>query len=432
MKPRPIVYNLVRLILSASHSTPRGVERIDFGFLNHLLDHWPEDVVGVVPSAIGYRYFGRARVKRGVARLAQMWGETPDEATQTGLDRLKRQIEDPASRPPDPPIRQARPGLAGFARMFRLVMNEGFDLGKPMSAAPAGALYLDIGHFGVNFPMAFHWRAARPDISPVFMIHDVIPLEFPELIPKKTVEEHRKLMALTAKHAEAVITPSGAAAAAVKRVLAEFTHRNVPIYPVSLPIDEVFNRSVTPDPALTAHPYFVICGAIEPRKNHALLIRIWRDLVDSLGEAAPYLFIAGSPTHASKDFVSRLAQSPSLRRHVFIVSGLSSPALARLIAGARALLMPSFAEGFGLPPVEALALGTPSLLSDIPPHRDAAGASGLFLDPIDGPAWRRAIETLACDEKAYRARRRAIADFTPQRWPGYMRAIEGVLGQITT
>ena len=62
-----------------------------------------------------------------------------------------------------------------------------------------------------------------------------------------------------------------------------------------------------------------------------------------------------------------------------------------LLRGARALLLPSFAEGFGFPVIEALQLGVPALCSDIAALRETGGAVPEFLDPLDGPGWHQAM-----------------------------------------
>ncbi len=100
--------------------------------------------------------------------------------------------------------------------------------------------------------------------------------------------------------------------------------------------------------------------------------------------------------------------------------------MAQLMAGARAVLMPSFAEGFGLPPGEALSVGTPALVSDIPAHREAVGEAGEFLPPKNPEAWVAAIERLL-DDTYLHARRAAAHGFMPRRWDDYMRDVTAVL-----
>jgi glycosyltransferase involved in cell wall biosynthesis len=83
--------------------------------------------------------------------------------------------------------------------------------------------------------------------------------------------------------------------------------------------------------------------------------------------------------------------------------GVDDGTIATMLRGARALLFPSFAEGYGLPLVEALALGVPAICSDIPALVEVGGGVPEHLHPLDGAAWRRAILDYASDHSAARA-----------------------------
>jgi glycosyltransferase involved in cell wall biosynthesis len=135
----------------------------------------------------------------------------------------------------------------------------------------------------------------------------------------------------------------------------------------------------------------VICGAIDPRKNHLLLLNIWRELVGTDGPAAPKLVLVGSRWHTSDAVVNMLERCRVIHDHVIEVAGLSTPALRQLVTGARAVLMPSFAEGFGIPIIEALAQRTPVIASDLASHREVGGKHVTYLSPIDGLGWLSAI-----------------------------------------
>ena len=131
----------------------------------------------------------------------------------------------------------------------------------------------------------------------------------------------------------------------------------------------------------------VICSTIEPRKNHLLLLEVWRELVRRDGPGTPKLVLVGGRGWKFEAVAALLDRSPALRGHVVEASGLTTPSLKRLLDGARALLMPSFAEGYGLPVVEAQIAGVPVIASDI------RGLPGDLRDKSDAdqPARRRAL-----------------------------------------
>jgi glycosyltransferase involved in cell wall biosynthesis len=98
--------------------------------------------------------------------------------------------------------------------------------------------------------------------------------------------------------------------------------------------------------------------------------------------------------------------SEALHGHVFEVTGLPTPDYKRLLDHSRALLAPSFAEGFGFPVAEALASGVPVIASDIAPFREQGDEGAVYLDPLSIGSWRRAVADLAFAEAKTPAERR--------------------------
>ena len=167
-----------------------------------------------------------------------------------------------------------------------------------------------------------------------------------------------------------------------------------------------------PPPAGPA--YFVVIGTIEPRKNHLLLLNLWRRLVEERGAAqTPKLLLIGRRGWENENILDMLDRCPALKGVVEERGQVADDQLWPLLRGARALLMPSFAEGFGLPIVEAMQMGVPVVCSDIPAHREVAGEIADYLDPLDGPAWRQAI----LDYAETASRRRADQMIRLASWP---------------
>ena len=250
-----------------------------------------------------------------------------------------------------------------------------------------GRIYLNIGHTGLDEPSLPDW-VRRRRIKAVYLIHDLIPITHPEFCRAGEAEKHHIRMAHVLDSATGIIANS-------QVTLDEFANharRKGKVMPASTsawisgnPIPEGTSRSAM------GRPYFVAVGTIEGRKNHILLLQIWQYLVEQFGSQAPHLLIIGQRGWEAEHALAMLDRNPALRGPVRELGDCDDVELARLISGARALLMPSFAEGFGLPVVEALQLGTPVIASDLPVFREIAGDIPTYLDPTDGAGWQREI-----------------------------------------
>ncbi|HEX7692864.1 MAG TPA: glycosyltransferase, partial [Sphingomonas sp.] len=177
----------------------------------------------------------------------------------------------------------------------------------------------------------------------------------------------------------------------VSAVMQGFGRACPPALVRSLPLPAAFVDVDTGVPELAGARYFLAVSTIEPRKNFALLLRVWQGLVATMGQTAPHLVIVGSSGKDADTILAPLESDSALAARVHHVAGLSSPALASLLSGAAGMLCPSLAEGFGLPLLEANALGVPAIASDIPAHREVATATTVLLPVDDEEAWARAI-----------------------------------------
>jgi glycosyltransferase involved in cell wall biosynthesis len=181
-----------------------------------------------------------------------------------------------------------------------------------------------------------------------------------------------------------------------------------------------------------AEPYFVMLGTIEPRKNHLVVLNALRQIVQALGPAAtPKLYVIGARGWESENVVDLLERSSALCGVVVERRAMGDAAVAELVRGARALLMPSFAEGYGMPVTEALSWGAPVICSDIPAHREVGGAAPDYLDPTDGPAWREALLTYADLGSSRRlAQMGRITRWRAPEWSGHMDAVLNFVARV--
>ncbi len=140
--------------------------------------------------------------------------------------------------------------------------------------------------------------------------------------------------------------------------------------------------------------YLLYVGTIEPRKNLTRLLHAWEPLY--LAKEAPPLAIAGKRGWLAEDFYAALEASPA-REGVLFTGFVADDDLPALYSGAMAFVFPSLYEGFGLPPLEALACGAPVLCSNTSSLPEVVGDAALTMDPTSVEAIREGLRRLSGD-----------------------------------
>jgi glycosyltransferase involved in cell wall biosynthesis len=423
--PRPIAFDVTHLVSRLNQRATTGIDRVDLAYARHFS--------ASAGFACGLHYglrsphvFDETRVRRLVDRFSRKVGDADTSARELLWEDLRAWIKDAAAGddwPETPPHRGVDEGWRAYLDQCAMRVIADYHV-----RAPKNAIYLNVAQSGTEFQSFYEWLGRRPDILPVFLVHDLLPLDYPEYFLGGHESRFSRSIQTVIRFARAVITTSEVVH---DRLIAEYERFDVkppPILVQHFPSPLGTGRSTEDeDPDLQAEPYFVMVATIEPRKNHQMILNLWREM----GSSAPKLVLVGANGWENETVVNLLTRAPALRRRVRHVSGLSRRALRKLVANSRALLMPSFAEGYGLPVVEALSLGVPTLCSDIPIFHETAGDSALFISPLDGNRWKQTIEDLACLHSP--ARLDALArtrDFEAPTEDGYFTKIEGFLQSL--
>lgn len=409
-----VMLDVSRLLVCGRKQTPSGIDRVELAYARHWLAA-PQHSCSFAAQDLrgGFALLPRALVAELVAELCIAWDG--GDGRITAAQRANR---------------------IGLQARGRLLLGFGrADLSR-MLANTRRLVFLLVSHRALERKGPIE-SIRRHGAAFVPLIHDIIPVTHPEYARPGQAETHQRRMATTGALADGIIANSEATAQALAPYLA---HRDSqpPIVVAPLGIEKV---PFSPRPPATyrgpgaayAHPSFVTLGTIEPRKNHLLLLHLWRDMAATMGADTPRLTIVGKRGWENENVVDILERCTALNGVVQEAGQLSDRQVAGLMRNARALLFPSFAEGYGLPLAEALALGVPAICSDLPALREVGGDVPDYLDPLDGAAWRDAVLDYSRPDSPRRAAQLArMARWSAPTWEGHFTLVEAMLERVAS
>ena len=356
---------------------PTGVDRVELAYLRNLPNS-PEPLFAIARTTFGYVLLEGNGLAGITARLtgALPWGAAD------GLSKLARGKTET--------VRQAESDLRRTALDRCRPRRLGDMLVRHL---PEGTAYLNTGHSNLSERMLWSLRH-RAKARIAVLIHDTIPLDFPQFQRPGTPEQFRQMLKRVRIGADLIICNSHHTEARVSHHLqgwgkappAIVAHLGVNVPPAG----------ALPEGAEQNPPYFVVLGTIEPRKGHDLLLDIWQGLEGKYGSDTPHLLIIGRRGWNNKTVFDRLDAMPK-GGPIRELSALKDGAVAPLLKGSIGLLFPSHAEGFGLPPVEAAALSVPVISSDLPVVREILGDIPVYASPTERYQWEQSIESLIRD-----------------------------------
>ncbi|MDW4498006.1 glycosyltransferase [Sulfitobacter sp. D35] len=375
---------------------PTGIDRVERAYLQHL----SEDGVplwALARSAWGFLLLDPSGVRAAIPHLC---GASP----WPGGDLLSSlALRRPAA------VRRTE---AGLRRLAVARCRPGGLKAMLSRHLPTGSVYVNVGHTNLDAPVLEAIAAARGRCA--VMVHDMIPLDHPAYQRDGSVARFRVRMRLVSERADVVIYTARATRQQAEHRF-ESWGRVPPGVTAWLGV-EIGPVGDLPSDLPPASPYFICVGTLEPRKNIGFLLNLWGDL----GPGAPALLLCGARGWKNEDVFRRLdgSRTGSIRE----IAGLDDAALRRLVSGAAALLFPSHAEGFGLPVMEAAALGTPVICNDLPVLREVMGDVPTYLPVIDRHRWAAAIRALATGQGDG-----PPPVFDPPRWDRHFQQVLSVI-----
>jgi glycosyltransferase involved in cell wall biosynthesis len=283
------------------------------------------------------------------------------------------------------------------------------------------ALYLNVSHTDFDLKSHIDWTRSC-NLRAIYLIHDLIPITHAQHCRPNAVRRHRGRVINALDTATGIIVNSRA----TREDLVDFAQQMAtPLPPVLVaPLAGARLLSTLHSRRPLAADYFLCLGTIEPRKNHILLLRIWLAFAKvGLADFSKLVIIGqwGARSRAIRQFIE---DNPILNKHVVILDHCSDADLAKWMVHAQALLLPTVAEGFGLPLVEALSMGTPVIASDLPCFRENGQGIPLLINHNDETEWEAAIRSFAASEKERRRQKVKMRDYRPPSWSDHFRHVD--------
>lgn len=270
------------------------------------------------------------------------------------------------------------------------------------------------------------------------MVYDIIPLRRPEWCDRGLVRIFRSWFRSVLPICDRIFAISHATADDLEKYAAE-EGLTLPEQIHVIPMGSGFGAPPTqPVPTSRKLPpagsYALIVSTIEARKNHALLFRVWRKMLEDMpADQVPTLVFAGRVGWMVHDFMHQVANTDFLDGKLIVIQEPSDADLVALYRGCLFTLFPSLYEGWGLPVTESLMFGKPCVISDRASLPEAGGIFARYFDPENVADAYSVIRDVVEDRDGLAAWEAQIGrDFRPIGWTESAEAILAGLGSGTS
>ncbi|WP_168194377.1 glycosyltransferase [Formicincola oecophyllae] len=402
----PLILDISRLLNRAGASVPTGIDRVELAYARLCLTR-PDSVFVAMHPMGTVNVLQRPAVAALVGALCDTWLQGRAHT------RKARHLASSMT------LGLLKPNLAWW-RLGTRMRHQAQQTGQR-------PLYLLLSHHHLHRPRAIRRIMNHFQARFVPMVHDLIPLDYPEYARPVQEKRHRQRLNTVQALSHAILTPAQHVADRLK-----IHYQRHPAHQATPPIIPVLHGVDIPTtlpqpsstPPLSERAEFVVIGTIEPRKNHLLLLHFWRAMAqDCVTDPAararlPILHVVGKRGWENENILDLLERCRDLQGLVVEHNNMVDEALLMLLSKARGLLFPSFDEGFGLPLVEALALKVPVICSDLPVFHEIAGALPDYVDSLDGMRWRMLVEDYCRCGPLWQAQRKRLSttDWQPRSW----------------
>ena len=231
--------------------------------------------------------------------------------------------------------------------------------------------------------------STMPNFYSVFYIHDIIPITHPQYVREGDSERMDRNLNTILTFSSLILVNSKY----TKDTIYKYCSRNNIYTPdiriLTIGCEDIFKKSI--DYTLFNKKFFLYVSTIEPRKNHRLLLSVWRKLYKYYGIDTPKLILIGKYGWNVENLAYELRSDPIAKHCIRQYDYIDDKLMFLLLNSCEATLNPSHVEGYGMPAIESLAMQKLTLCSDIAAYKESTKGAAIYLDPDDVSAWYAAI-----------------------------------------
>ncbi len=414
-----ILYDVSRIIKLGSRSSPTGIDRVDIEILNNIKKISQVETVYVIQKYDAFFLVDAEQFSDFFLLLNQVWNDA-SEVLHQKMSLLSQEIMTEIES-------KRRQSSSLLCRRLEAKLG---------SREYSNKVYINISHSGLENYYGLRVLKRQFGFKMVFFIHDLIPIDFPEFSGPGMKKLHKWRLLSARLLSDLVVVNSQDTK---QRTLSYWSSRKPANTSVEVLPLGVKSEFLAPPVAYTraqneylADPYFVVLGTLEPRKNHAVLISAWNDLLaDRHSEqGVPRLVIIGKRGWLQAQEFQQLREFVDSHQFVELYSEMPDADLLRYLTGANAILFPSFTEGYGLPLIEAAALSVPVVCTDISVFREVTEDKAVYLGANQPEQWSEQVRLLSTDMAYRQSCVENISQVSVRSWAGTQAPLENLLKRL--
>lgn len=297
---------------------------------------------------------------------------------------------------------------------------------KISKLSDASSVYVNCAFFSIVNTDRHAEQIKKTGLKRFYVVYDLLPLEFPEFFWSDEIPlRHFNIVNSMASGDSTLISISHDVNTKLQNLVNQIGISCKDFSVSQCGVSDVFLKNkLSTNTVRDFENKFTIFCTIEPRKNHILLLNVWREMINSGAADIPKLSIIGRRGWNNEDVFRMLDNSPAIKKYVTVFNNLKDEDMIKEVKSSRATLFPSFGEGWGLPIVESMAMGIPVICSDIPVHRECSQGLATYIHTLDGLSWQKEIlkQSQYSPQDDLRQRLK-IASFKPIAWKESANAI---------